>query len=335
MDNKAWFKTAGFGMMVHFGLYSVLGGEYKGKRLPDRVNNAEWIQHALQIPNKEYEKLKDVFNPIYFNAEEYAALAKSAGMSYIVVTAKHHEGFALFDSKADDFTVMQTPFKRDIVREYADACKKYGLKFGLYYSQEMDWHEKDGGGVTCEWGDWSNFWDFKGEKKDFARCFEKKIKPQVKELLSNYGDIALIWFDNPTDITEEQSKELYDIVKTLQPDCLVNSRIGNGLGDYRSTNDNEFVEDSNVLNKTPDKIDARSSEYLVGTRTGLYECPATMNSSWGWKYYDNDFISAEEIVKKKKKLNALGINYLLNVGPDHLGRIPAPCIDALTKAGRR
>lgn len=336
MDNKVWFKNAKFGMMIHFGLYSVLGGEYKGRRITPNMHNAEWIQYSLEIPNKEYEKLAEIFNPVFFYAEEYAKLAVDAGMKYIVVTAKHHDGFALFDSNVDDYNVMHTPFKRDIIQELSGACKKYGLKLGIYYSQDMDWHEKDGGGEPCEWGDWSNFWDFpRGTSKIYVKCYEKKIKPQIKELLTNYGEIALIWFDNPISITNELSEDLYNLVKSLQPNCLVNSRIGNGLGDYRSTNDNEIVENSEVLNQIPKKLDARSKEYLVGTRTGLYECPATMNSSWGWKYYDNDFITADEIIKKKEKLNGLGINYLLNVGPDHLGRIPVPCKNALLEAGKR
>ena len=219
-DKKTWFKEAKFGMMVHFGLYSLLAGEWKGKRM-DMI--AEWAQSCFQIPIKEYEQLMQAFNPIFFDADEWCDVAVSAGMKYIVVTTKHHEGFALFDSKVDDFNVMHTPFKRDIIKELSVACKKRGLKFGIYYSQELDWHEEHGGGYSIEkdsWEGkpWSNIWDFPDRsKKDYAISFEKKTKPQMREILTNYGQVDLIWCDCPTDITEAQSRELYDLIKSLQP----------------------------------------------------------------------------------------------------------------------
>lgn len=316
MDSKKWFKQAKFGMMVHFGLYSVLGGEWKGKRA-EKIS--EWIQQQFQIPNAEYEKLAEVFNPVFFDAEDYVKLAKELGMEYIVVTAKHHEGFSLFHSKASKFNVVDaTPFKRDIIKEYADACRKYGLKFGLYYSQEMDWHEPNGGGR--EWPPdenlvetvyWENKWDFPSDNKDFSEYFYGKVMPQVEELLTNYGDICLIWFDNPWVITPGQSQELFELVKRLQPNCLVNSRIGNECGDYTSTEDNG---------------------YLYEVKKGeLVECPATLstNDNWGYNSFDEKWRTADEIVDIKEKLNASGINYLLNVGPDSLGRIPVRALNIL------
>ncbi len=230
-------------MMVHFGLYSLLGGEYRGRRVK---TYAEWAQSYFGIPNAEYEKLAGAFNPIYFDAEEWIRLAKDCGMEYFVITAKHHEGFALFDSAVSDFTITKaTPFGRDLIAELAEACYKYGLKFGLYYSQELDWHHPDGGGYDkttgcCGLG-WYNIWDYPGvEGKDFSRCFEEKIKPQVKEILTKYGDLCLLWFDTPGVITKEQSLELHAMVKEYQPDCLINSRIGNGAYDYVSLDDNEI-----------------------------------------------------------------------------------------------
>lgn len=307
---KKWFKEAKFGMMIHFGLYSILGGEWKGKRM-DMI--AEWIQSCFQIPIKEYEKLMDVFNPIYFNADEWCDVALSGGMKYIVVTAKHHEGFALFDSKVDSYNVMNTPFKRDIIRELSDACKRKGLKFGIYYSQELDWHEEHGGGYsetyeTNQGKPWTNSWDFDKSKKNFEICFRKKIVPQVTELLTNYGDIDLIWFDTPMDITKEQSLELYNLVKEYQPNCLINSRIGNGLGDYGSAGDNETNAESGGM---------------------LYEVPATLNDTWGYKAYDQNWKDKDTVLRIKKELNERGINYLLNVGPDYLGRIPGPSVDII------
>ena len=318
-DNKKWFKEeAMFGLMIHWGLYSLLGGEYRGKRM-DQV--AEWAQSYFRIPVEEYSALAKAFNPIYFDAEEWVKTAKDAGMNYLVVTSKHHDGFCMFDSAYDDYNVVKaTPFGRDVISELSSACKKHDLKFGLYYSQELDWHEPDGGGYfpkKLNVGDmpWTNNWDFKDDgKKDFEQCFRRKILTQVREILTKYGDLCLIWFDTPHRITPEQSKELYDLVKELQPNCLINSRIGNGLGDYRSMGDNQI----------PD-------EYMKDV---LVESPTTLNDTWGFKYYDDDWKDAAKVFEIKEHLNSRGVNYLLNVGPDHLGRIPAPAIEILREVGK-
>lgn len=325
MDNIKWFKEAEYGMMAHWGLYSLLAGEYKGRRVNDY---AEWIQSFMPIPNSEYEALARTFNPIYFNADEWIRLAKESGMKYFVFTSKHHEGFAMFKSKADKFNIVDaTPFGRDVVGELAEACYKHGLKFGLYYSQELDWHHPHGGGYTateaCSGVSWDNSWDFKDRaKKDFSICFEEKIKPQVTELLKNYGDLCLMWFDVPHTITKEQSLELNKLVKSIQPDCLINSRIGNGAYDYVSLGDNEYPE------KLPegaiaDDIDMNNIHGFKPSPYGLYETAGTLNSSWGFKYYDQNWITPDKIRARREKLNGMGINYLLNVGPDGLGRIPS------------
>lgn len=300
--------------MIHFGLYSLLGGEFFGKRTK---GVPEWILHNKSIPLKEYTKLADAFNPVYFNAEEWISLAKDAGMKYIVVTSKHHEGFALFDSEYDDYNCVKgSPFKRDIIKELSDACKKYDMKFGVYYSHELDWHEKNGGGYTSTKGEvkeneryWSNDWDYPDWKeKDFDKYFKTKVLTQVRELLTNYGDIFEIWFDMPCVITKEQSQFLYDYVKSLQPNCLINSRIGNDLGDFKSMGDNEL----------PDK----DSGILV-------ESPCTLNNSWGFKYYDDNWKTPEKVLEMKEHCKEKGANFLINIGPDGLGRFPAPAIDIL------
>lgn len=325
MDNIKWFKEAKYGMMAHWGLYSLLAGEYKDRRVNDY---AEWIQSFMPIPNSEYEALARTFNPIYFNADEWIKLAKDSGMKYFVFTSKHHEGFAMFKSKADKFNVVDaTPFGRDVVGELAEACYKYGLKFGLYYSQELDWHHPHGGGYTttepCSGVSWDNSWDFKErDKKDFSVCFEEKIKPQVTELLKNYGDLCLMWFDVPHTITKSQSLELNRLVKSIQPDCLINSRIGNGAYDYVSLGDNEYPENLPVGAITDD-IDMNNIHGFKPSPYGLYETAGTLNSSWGFKYYDQNWITPDEVRTRRKKLNGMGINYLLNVGPDGLGRIPS------------
>ena len=332
MDNRSWFKQAQYGMMAHWGLYSLLAGEYRGKRVR---SYAEWIQSEMAIANAEYAKLAEAFHPVYFNAEEWVRLAKDAGMQYFVFTAKHHDGFAMFRSEADRFNVVDaTPFHRDVVEELANACTRHGLKFGLYYSQELDWAHPHGGGYTqtepCAGTSWDNNWDFPDHaRKRFDICFEEKIKPQVKEILTNYGDLCLIWFDVPHTITSEQSMELYRMVKQYQPECLINSRLGNGAYDYVSLGDNEYPRD------IPLQISAEDPNCVNGFKYspyGLYETPATMNKSWGFRYYDQDWLTAEEIRGKREVLKQLGINYLLNVGPDGLGRIPSFCTEALLAA---
>ena len=265
--NKAsvkWFKEAKFGMMIHFGLYSIPAGEWKGKRTP---YIGEWLQAYYRIPNKEYHELTKVFNPIFFNAEEWLTAAKRAGMKYIVVTSKHHEGFAIYHSKVDKFNVVDaTPFKQDIIGELAEACYKYGIKFGLYYSQALDWAHPHGGGYGAVGKNldgrtsWTNDWDYPdNEKKDYTICFEEKIKPQLKEILTNYGELAVLWCDTPFDISREQSTEIYNMIKQYQPNCLVNSRNGNGICDYESAGDNEIVNS-------------------VGNNN-LFEVPATLNDT--------------------------------------------------------
>ena len=317
MDKYEWFKGARFGMMVHWGLYCLPAGEWKGRRM-DYIG--EWIQSKYRIPNEEYHRLAGAFDPILFDADEWVALAKRAGMNYIVVTSKHHEGFAMYRSEADRFNIADaTPFRRDVIGELADACARQNMKLGLYYSQELDWSEPNGGGYTLgrtNYGmSWTNDWDFPdNERKDYSECFERKIKPQVREILTQYGDLCLIWFDTPSSITPAQSRELVDMVHTLQPDCLVNSRVGNGMGDYRSWGDNQI----------PD-------EYMSD---GLFETPATLNDTWGYKSFDNNWKDARRVLELKEHLNSRGINYLLNVGPDCLGRIPAPAVDILTEVGR-
>ncbi len=317
MTNREWFKQAQFGMMVHWGLYSLPAGEWKGEQMPFI---GEWAQSYFRIPNAEYGALASAFNPILFDADAWVRLALDAGMRYLVVTSKHHDGFAMCRSRVDPYNIVDaTPFRRDVIGELAEACRRHGLKLGLYYSQELDWHEPHGGGyrsgrTNCGVMSWTNDWDFPdNEAKDFTRCFEGKIKPQVEELLRNYGELCLVWFDTPGVISPEQSRDLFDLVKRDQPDCLVNTRIGNGLGDYRSMGDNEIP-------------DAFFGDELV-------ETAATLNDTWGYKSFDQNWKPAAEVLRIKDHLNARGVNYLLNVGPDALGRIPGPSVQILRQVG--
>ena len=316
-----WFRDAQYGMMVHWGLYALLGGEWQGKRMNGYIG--EWAQQYFRIPLAEYSKLAEAFNPVYFDAEEWVKLAKDAGMKYIVFTSKHHDGFAMFKSDVSPYNVYDaTPFKRDVVEELAAACKKYGLKLGLYYSQDLDWQHPDGGGyrsgkIWC--GDvayLTNNWDYPDDSaKNYTNCFEEKIKPQVKEILTKYGDLCLIWFDVPCTITEEQCLELKGMVRRYQPGCLINGRLGYGLGDYQTPGDNMIA----------DKTEAGV----------LYETVGTMNDSWGYRPTDTHYKTVAEILKIKADCAKIGSNYMLNIGPDPLGRIPVAGIqilDGLAKA---
>ena len=302
---------------MHWGLYSLPAGEWKGQQCE---YIGEWIQSRFRIPGSEYGQLAKVFNPIGFDAEEIVKLAKECGMRYIVLTSKHHEGFAMYHSQVDSYNIYDaTPFHRDPIAEIAEACYKHGIRLGLYYSQDLDWHEPDGGGYTVtslNGGNmhWTNDWDFPDNaSKDYTRCFENKIKPQVKEILTKFGPLCLIWFDTPRTLSLAQSQELYDMVKHYQPDCLVNSRIGNGLGDYSSLGDNQIP---------------------AAKRTGgLFETAATLNDTWGYKSFDQHWKTPEQTVTLLGRLASRNVNYLLNVGPDHLGRIPADAQRILRRVG--
>lgn len=337
MENKniQIFKDAKYGLMMHFGLYTLLGGQYMDRRGP---YYAEWVQCHQRISVSEMRKLAAVFNPIYFDAEKICRMALACGMKYIVITTKHHEGFCLFDSKVDDFTVCRaTPCGRDLIKELADACRKYGLKLGFYYSQCIDWNEKDGGGYTvpavnCAGVSWENSWDFPNkEEKNFDRVFYRKMLPQIEELCRNYGDIFLFWFDMPLDSTKKQSTEIYELVKKYQPDCLINSRLGNGAYDYVSLGDNE------IPTEIPAEIEAGGDPNdICGFKYspyGLYESACTINpKSWGYSTVYHTYRSPETICERRLKLEKLGINYLLNVAPDWLGRIPVEAEEILTEA---
>lgn len=337
MDMRKWFKEAQYGMMVHWGLYSLLAGEYK-----DRYSGvyAEWIQANLAIPNAEYGKLAKAFNPVFFDAEEWVKLAKDCGMKYFVVTSKHHDGFAMFHSKVDKYNVVDaTPFGRDVIGEIAEACYKYGLKMGLYYSQDLDWHHPDGGGylsnhIPSQGVTWDNSWDFPdAANKNFDRCFNEKIYPQVEEILRNYGELCLIWFDMPMTLKEHQSRALFDAIKKYQPDCLINSRLGNGAYDYVSLGDNG-IPDSMPENTEFDPALMNGIDGFKPSPYGLYETAATINRTWGFSAHDQNWKSPEIIAANRKKLNGMGINYLLNVGPDGLGRIPLASQKVLREAAK-
>jgi alpha-L-fucosidase len=297
-----WFHEAKYGLFIHWGLYAIPAGQWQGKRVP---GIGEWIMNRAQIPVKTYEQLAKQFNPVKFNAEEWVQLAKDAGMKYIVITSKHHDGFALYDSKVSTWDVVDaTPFKRDVLKELAAACARGGIRLGFYYSQSQDWHARNGAGNT---------WDFgPDEKKDYDEYLQGKAEPQIKELLTSYGPVALIWFDTPRMMTGERPHRFTRIVRSLQPDTLIDGRLG-VEGDYITTGDN--VVPSDVLGEA-------------------WEVPATLNHTWGYRTDDHDWKSPQTVIFKLIDIVSKGGNYLLNVGPTAEGVIPQPSQDVLRTVGR-
>ncbi len=295
---QQWFKDAKFGLFIHFGLYALLAGEYKGKRTE---NIAEWIMNDLNIPPKEYETLASEFNPVNFCAEEIVSKAKSWGMRFIVLTSKHHEGFAMYDSKCSSYNIMNTPYGRDLLKELKDECDRQGMKMGLYYSQAQDWDHPDGYMANKD-----------NSHKNFRRYLDEKCIPQLKEILTQYGELGLIWFDTPMGTTLEESKEIIATVKSIQPNCIVSGRIGNGLGEYMTTGDNF--------------IPAVPFE-------GDWEVPATLNDTWGYSRFDHNWKDPEKLIRLLIKINARGGNYLLNIGPEADGSIPEESMKILDCVG--
>jgi len=303
MNKAAWFLQAKYGAIIHWGLYAIPGGWWQGVRAP---HGGEWIMknHPGGIPLDEYKKLMEQFDPKAFDAEEYVRFLRDCGFRYLVFTAKHHDGFALYDSAADAYNVMHTPYGQDVTRQLSLACEKYGLTFCLYYSQLQDWADPDGFG---------NDWDFDASKKDFRRYLDQKCKPQLKELLTNYGRIGLIWFDTPYEMPEEMCRELADYVRSFQPDCLINGRIGYGLGDYRQMGDRGIP--------------------LTAYRKP-WEVPMTLNDTWGYRSDDARWKSPAQVIRLLAEIAGKGGNLLLNIGPDGAGNIPAASRDILKEVGR-
>ncbi len=297
-------------MFIHWGLYSILAGEWRGQK---SRGLGEWIMHDLKIPIPEYEQLATQFNPIHFDAEEWAELALQAGMKYLVITTKHHDGFCLFDSPSNPYNILQrTPFKRDPMKELSEACRKRGIKMCFYYSQAQDWHADGGAGHWEEETEGKGWQVYQRPPEDFQRYLDTVVKPNVKELLTNYGDVGLLWFDTPVGITKAQSEDLRDYVHSFQPACLVSGRVGHGVGDYGSLGDNEHPE---------------------GNVEGDWETPATLNDTWGFKTDDHNWKSLDYLIDLLVNCASKGVNYLLNIGPTAEGVIPQPSVDLLQQLG--
>jgi alpha-L-fucosidase len=289
-DKTQWFREAKFGIFMHWGLYSEIGNQWQGKAYH---GSGEWIMNRAKIPAAEYAQEAGKFDPTNFDAAAIAQFVKESGARYLVITAKHHEGFAMFGSKVSPFNIVDaTPYHQDPMLALSAACRGAGIKFGFYYSQFLDWHEPNGGG---------NRWDFKEEAKDYKRYYAQKSIPQIKELLAHYGPLGLVWFDMPGGLNREETLAFMEEVRRLQPDCLISSRVGNGLGDFRDFGD---------------------SELPPGVMEGPWEAIFTHNDSWGYVKGDLNFKTPREILHLLAATSARGGNLLLNVGPDGTGGIP-------------
>lgn len=306
-----WFREAKFGMFIHWGPYSQLAGEWNGRQVPVG-ENAEWIMQKLEIPREEYRALARQFNPTRFDAEAWAQLAQDAGMKYLVITAKHHDGFAMYDSEVSGYNITDyTSFGRDPLQELAAACRRRGIRFGLYYSHREDWDEP--------WA-YGNTWDFNFGPPDSLELFEQryldtKALPQVEELLTQFDSLSILWFDRGL-YTPEQAQEFINLIRSRQPWCLINGRVGSYdqelLGDYQNMNDNGMP---------PGGID----EY--------WETPQTLNETWGYSRFDHNWKSAAEVIEKLVTVCSRGGNYLLNIGPTGEGVIPEPSVQVLKRVG--
>ena len=298
-----WWREARFGMFIHWGVYSVPAGTYQGKQIG---GIGEWIMNRGKIPVAEYKAFAKQFHPVKYNPEDWVLLAKEAGMKYIVITSKHHDGFALFDSKVTDWDVVDaTPYGKDLLKPLAEACAKHGMKLGFYYSEAQDWNHPGGAAAGGHWD--------KAQDGDMDEYIRTIAAPQVKEILSHYGPVAVLWWDTPTGMNPARAAMLLPLVR-LQPGIITNNRLGGGYpGDT----------------ETPEQhIPA------TGFKDRDWETCMTMNGTWGYKSYDNNWKSVETLVRNLVDIASKGGNYLLNVGPTSEGLIPEPSVERLKAVGQ-
>jgi len=298
------FRVGHYAMFVHFGLYSNIANQWKGKTY---YGIGEWImnEHMAGIPVDEYRATAKDFNPVNFDAKAIAKLAKDAGMKYIVITSKHHDGFAMYHSKVNKFNIVDaTPFGRDPLKELAQACKEKGIGLGFYYSQNQDWTEPGGNNGPKT--------DESGNTITYDEYFKNKCIPQVQEITTNYGPIEVVWFDTPMDMPKKYAQQLVDLVHKNQPHAFVSGRVGYGLGDYMTLGD---------------------SEVPVMNVEGLWESVDVTNDSWGFASYDENWKSPKEILNNLISTVARGGTYMLNIGPKPDGSVPEQAAMSLKSAG--
>ena len=321
-ERMEWWRNAKFGMFIHWGAYSIIGGE-RGEQIAG--SGAEWAMDKLDYTIEDYEKFPRMFNPELFNADDWVKMAKDAGMKYIVITSKHHDGFALWDSKVSDYDIMDTaPFKRDIIKELAEASRKQGIKFGVYHSI-VDWHHPQAQGNL--------FPNYNAGQKDqtvvnpeFPEYYKNYLKPQVKELLTNYGDIDVVWFDGDwiADYTTEMGKEMYSFIRDIQPNTIINNRVDKGR---------KGMEGMDMEGNFAGDFGTQEQEIPATGIDEDWESCMTMNGTWGYKPDDTKWKSSEDLIQKLVDIVSKGGNFLLNIGPDGFGRFPAQSIRRLKAMG--
>ncbi|MCX6997390.1 MAG: alpha-L-fucosidase [Kiritimatiellaeota bacterium] len=272
-----WWREANFGMFIHWGVYAQLGGNYQGKESP---GVAEWIMRNLQIPKAEYEAIARQFNPVKYDPDAWVRLAKEAGMKYIVITSKHHDGFALFDTKASDWNVVKaTPYGKDLLKPLAEACKKHGIRLGLYYSQSTDWYHPGGGG----------YMGARDPKASFAGYFDKIAIPQIKELLAGYGDIGTLWFDSGMPEQRALAERMVSVIRAAPSDALLSSRLlvgGKHTPGLRGAKLDELREVGIDYLSYPDKLIPHNPDQWRDWETCM-----TMNENWGYRASDHKWKS--------------------------------------------
>ena len=323
-----WWREARFGMFIHWGVYAVPAGTHNGQRI-NRIG--EWIMNRGKIPVEEYKQYAKQFNPVKYDPDAWVRMAKDAGMKYIVITSKHHDGFALFDSKVTTWDMVDaTPYGKDLIKPLAEACRKHGIKLGLYYSHAQDWVHPGGAAARRVASEgWANpdsakidaytaantgHWDPFQTSKSMAEYIDHIAVPQIKEILTNYGDIAVLWWDTPTNMTDEFAEKLNALL-AIRPNIITNDRLKrpNYPGDF----------------KTPEQRIPNLSE-LDGKD---WETCMTMNDTWGFKSYDSNWKSSKTMIRNLIDIASKGGNYLMNVGPKADGTIPEESITRLREVG--
>lgn len=319
-ERTKWFKEARFGMFIHWGLYAI----------PAR---GEWVRSVERIPAGEYDKFFDEFDAKNYNPKEWAKLAKAAGMQYAVLTAKHHDGFCLYDTKYTDFNSMNAPCKRDLVREFLEAFRAEGIRVGLYFSL-IDWRHKD----YPHYGDMHHPMRDNEAYKDYVYDFDNYLKfmhGQVEELVTNYGKLDIMWFDfsyGDMNCEKWKAKELMELVRKHQPDVICDNRLEGSAeyaGSIKSLSPNPYAGDfaSPEQMIPPEGIVNEIGESIP------WEACITLNNNWGYHAHDKHFKSDKLIIRMLVECVSKNGNLILNVGPKADGSIPKESIDILNSVG--
>ena len=315
----AWWRDANFGMFIHWGVYAQLGGNYKGQESP---GVAEWIMRNLQIPKAEYEAIAKQFNPVKYDPDAWVRLAQEAGMKYIVITSKHHDGFALFDTKASDWNVVKaTPYGKDLLKPLAEACRKHGIRLGFYYSQSTDWYHPGGGG----------YMGARDPKASLDTYFDTIAIPQIKELLTGYGDIGTLWFDSGMPDQRALAERMVTVIRSAPSEALLSSRLlvgGKHTPGLRGEKLDELRELGVDYLSYPDKLIPHNPDQWCDWETCM-----TMNENWGYRASDHKWKSTDRLVRMLIEIVSKGGNFLLNVGPKGDGSFPDEAVERLKGMG--